>query len=88
MTTSPSAPTPFQSSEEQPEPRQHFAEFEWQVYDDAGSSCLDIFPHGLLSFVVFTTVWNSFPDNTIIIDGIPTIRLRNSLLPPIQHPTS
>jgi hypothetical protein len=33
----------------------------------------------------FLTVWNSFPDNTIIIDGIPTIRLRNSLLPSI-HP--
>jgi hypothetical protein len=82
MTTTPSTPTPFQSLDEQP--RQHFAEFERQVYDDAGSSCLDIFPHGLLSFVVSTTVRNSFPDNTIIVDGIPTIRLRNSLLPPIQ----
>ena len=82
MTTTPSNPSLFQSLEEQP--RQHFAEYERQVYDDAGSSCLDILPHGLLSFVVSTPIWNSFPDNTIIVEGVPTIRLRNSLLPPIQ----
>ena len=80
--TTPSTPTPFQSLEEQP--RQFFAEFERQVYDDAGSSCLDIFPHGLLSFVVSTPIWNNFPDNNIIVDGVPTIRARNSLLPPLQ----
>ena len=82
MTTTSSTPTPFQSLEEQP--RQFFAEFERQVYDDAGSSCLDIFPHGLLSFVVSTSIWNNFPDNNIIVDGVPTIRARNSLLPPLQ----
>ena len=82
MTTTPSNPTPFQSLEDQP--RQYFAEFERQVYDDAGSSCLDIFPHGLLSFVVSTPIWNNFPDNNIIVDGVPTIRARNSLLPPLQ----
>ena len=38
--TSP-APTAFRSPDDQP--RQHFAEFERQVYDDAGSSCLEIF---------------------------------------------
>jgi hypothetical protein len=70
MTTTSSTPTPFQSLEEQP--RQFFAEFERQVYDDAGSSCLDIFPHGLLSFVVSTSIWNNFPDNNIIVDGVPT----------------
>jgi hypothetical protein len=82
MTTTPSNPIPFHSLDEQQ--RQFFSEFERQDYDDAGSSCLDIFPHGLLSFVLSTSIWNSFPDNTIIVDGVPTIRLRNSILPPIQ----
>ena len=65
--TSP-APTAFRSPDDQP--RQHFAEFERQVYDDAGSSCLEIFPHGLLSFVVSTPVWESLPDNEQIVDGV------------------
>ena len=76
MTTT-SNPTPFQSLEDQP--RQCFAEFERQVYDDAGSSCLDIFPHGLLSFVVSTHIWNNFPDNNIFVNGAPTICACNSL---------
>ena len=78
MTTTPSTPTPCQSLEEPP--LWFFAEFERQVYDDAGSSCLDIFPHGLLSFVVSTPTWNIFPDNNIIVDGVPTIQQQHSLI--------
>ena len=46
---------PFQSLDDNP--RQHFAEFERQVFDEAGSVCTDIFPHGLLSLVVSDTIW-------------------------------
>ena len=45
----PALPPPFHSLNDQP--RLNFAEFELQVIDDAGSACLAIFPHGLLSCV-------------------------------------
>ena len=79
MTTTAPNPTPFKSIDDQP--CQHFAEFERQVYDDTGSSCLEIFT---LFSVVSTAIWESFPDNNIIIDGIQTIQQRNFLLPPTQ----
>ena len=43
-------PLPFPSLEENP--RIHFATFKRHVYDDAGSSCCDLFTHGLLFLVV------------------------------------
>jgi hypothetical protein len=43
------------------QPRLNFAEFERQVIDDAGSVCLDIFPNGLLSFVVSDSLLKCLP---------------------------
>ena len=37
-------PLPFLALDDQP--RLHFAECERQVFDDAGSTCTDIFQHG------------------------------------------
>jgi hypothetical protein len=51
-------PTPFQSLDDQP--RLKFTEFERQVIDDAGSVCLDVFPHGLLLFVAQTAYGRHF----------------------------
>ena len=48
-------PLPFQSLDGQP--RIHFAEFERQVYDDGGSACIDIFPHGFFFLVVSDAIW-------------------------------
>ena len=76
------SPLPFQSLDDNP--RQHFAEFERQVYDDAGSSCVDIFPHGLLSLVVSDTIWQELPDNTTITNGVATTIDRNTFPPPNQ----
>ena len=73
---------PFQSLDENP--RQHFAEFERQVFDDAGSACTDIFPNGLLSLVVSDSIWATLPNNAAIVDGATIIVARNLLLPPIQ----
>ena len=81
-TTAAIAPLPFHSLDDQP--RQHFAEFERQVYDDAGSSCLDIFPHGLLFLVVSDSLWANLPDNTVLVEGVPNILQRNTLLQPVQ----
>lgn len=61
-------------------PRQRFAEFERKVYDDAGSSCLDLLPHGLLALVVSDSVWANLPNNTT--DG--NITPRNTYPSPIQ----
>ena len=81
-TTAAIAPLPFHSLDDQP--RQHFAEFERQVYDDAGSSCLDIFPHGLLFLEVSDPLWANLPDNTVLVEGVPNILPRNTLLQPVQ----
>ena len=43
----------FQSLDEQP--RIRLAEFESQVYDDAGSACADLFRHGLHSRFKYST---------------------------------
>ena len=74
------SPLPFQSLDANP--RQHFAEFERQVYVDAGSSCVDIFPHGLLSLVVSDAIWAEL--HTTIINGVATTIGRNSFPPPAQ----
>ena len=66
MTTTPSAPTLFQYPEYQP--RQHFAEFERQVFDDAGSSCLEISPHGLLSSA---NCWDAVNNDGIVRKAVP-----------------
>ena len=78
----PALPPPFQSLDDQP--RLNFAEFERQVIDDAGSVCLDIFPHGLLSFVVSDNLWQTLPNNTNIIDGVLAVLPRDLLLQPPQ----
>jgi hypothetical protein len=67
-------PLPFQSLDEQP--RIHFAEFERQVYDEAGSACVDLFRHGLLFLVVSDSIWATLLDNSVITDGITTIAPR------------
>ena len=73
---------PFQSLEENP--RQHFAEFERQVYDDAGSVCTDIFRYGLLSLVVSDAVWATLPNNFTVADNELVIADRNFFAPPLQ----
>ncbi len=73
---------PFQSLDDNA--RQHFAEFERQVFDEAGSACTDIFPHGLLSLVVSDSIWANLPNNATIIEGATIIAARNLLVPPIQ----
>ena len=67
-------------------PRQRFAEFERKVYDDAGSSCIDIFPHGLLALVVSDAVWATLPNNTIIDDNVSITIPRNTYPSPVQPP--
>jgi hypothetical protein len=76
------SPEPFHSLADNP--RRHFAEFERQVYDTAGSSCTDLFPHGLLSLVVSDTIWAQLPNNTTLVDDVPIVSARNSFPPPIQ----
>ena len=73
---------PFQSLDDNP--RQHFAEFERQVFDEAGSACTDIFPHGLLSLVVSDSIWANLPNNATIVEGATIIAARILLVPPIQ----
>ena len=65
-------------------PRQRFAEIERKVYDDAGSSCLDLLPHGLLALVVSDTVWANSPNNTTIADNVTTTIPRTAYPSPIQ----
>ena len=77
-------PLPFPSLEENP--RIHFATFERHVYDDAGSSCCDLFPHGLLFLVVSDTTWAALPSNSTIVDGVFTIAARPTFAPPVQPP--
>ena len=81
-TTSPIQSKVFPSLADQP--RQHFAEFERQVYDHAGSACRGLFDHGhgLLSLVVSDLVWRNLPTN--ITDGVLIVRLRDTLLQPAQ----
>jgi hypothetical protein len=62
-------------------PWQRFAEFERKVYDDAGSSCIDLLPHGLLALVVSDTVWASLPNNTTVDDNVTTTIHRQSSQP-------
>ena len=73
---------PFQALDDQP--RLHFAEFERQVFDDAGSTCTDIFQHGLLFLVVSDAIWASLPNNSVTEKGITTIRQRPVHAVPIQ----
>ena len=73
---------PFQALDDQP--RLHFAEFERQVFDDAGSTCTDIFQDGLLFLVVSDAIWASLPNNSITEEGITTIRQRPVHAVPIQ----
>ena len=75
-------PLPFQALDDQP--RLHFAEFERQVFDDAGSTCTDIFQHGLLFLVVSDAIWASLPNNSVTVEGITTIRQRPVHAVPIQ----
>ena len=65
-------------------PRQRFAEFERKINDNAGSSCIDLFPHGLLALVVFDAVWATLPNNTIIDDDVTITIPRTTYPPPIQ----
>jgi hypothetical protein len=65
-------------------PRQRFAEFERKVYDDAGSSCIDLLPHGLLALVVSDTIWANLPNNTTINDNVTTTIPRPTYPSPIQ----
>ena len=77
-------PLPFPSLDENP--RLHFASFERHVYDDAGSTCTDLFPHGLLFLVVSDQTWAALPNNSTTADGITTINPRPTFLAPIQPP--
>ena len=75
-------PLPFHSLDGQP--RVRFAEFERQVYDDAGSACIDIFPHGLFFLVVSDAICATLPNNSVTIDGVTTISPRPFLPSPPQ----
>ena len=83
-TTSPIQSKVFPSLADQP--RQHFAEFERQVYDHAGSACRGLFDHGhgLLSLVVSDLVRRNLPTNITVVDGVSIVRLRDTLLQPAQ----
>ena len=67
-------------------PRIKFASFERAVYDDAGSSCRDLFTHGLLFLVVSDRTWATLPNNTTVTDNITTTLPRPTFQPPIQPP--
>lgn len=71
----------FPSLEEHP--RLHFAHFERKVYDNAGCTCVDLFPtHGLLFLVVSDRTWASLPGNSTIVDGVPTVVPRPTMAQP------